>query len=54
MSGISEDVNKQREYAVLLWNKWRLFFDKEMSEKNIVIEISDQRLEVIIKVYNFS
>ncbi|MBS0627356.1 MAG: hypothetical protein JSS09_04010 [Verrucomicrobia bacterium] len=54
LSDLSENIVKQREYAILLWNRWRLFFDKEMPEENITIEISDQKLEIIIRVYNLN
>lgn len=51
ISAISENINKQREYAIEIWKIWRLFFIKEMRDKNIVIEIHDSGNEIIIYVY---
>ena len=51
ISAISENINKQREYVIEIWKKWRLFFEQEMQGKNIVIEIYDSENEVIIYVY---
>ena len=48
MSSITEDINRQRKYVVLIWNRWRLFFEKNMSEKNIIIKINDSNFEVVI------
>ena len=52
MSAISENLIMQKEYALVLWSKWRMFFDMKMPEKNIIIEISDQKFEIIIYVYD--
>ena len=54
MSAITENTNKQREYAILIWKNWRLFFSKNMPEKNIMIEINDCNFEVIIYVYEIT
>ena len=52
MSAISENLIMQKEYALVLWSKWRMFFDREMPERNIIIEISDQKCEIIIYIYD--
>lgn len=51
MSAVSANINKQREYAIEIWKKWRLFFVKEMLDKNVIIEIYDSGYEIIIYAY---
>jgi hypothetical protein len=51
MSAITNDLNRQRDYSVMLWNKWRSFFNQKMPINQIAIEICDLGNEIILYVY---
>jgi len=54
MSFISWDIQKQMDFSIQIWKKWRTFFSEKMPSKNIVIQIDDYGKEVILYVFEIA
>lgn len=51
LSALSAEKDTQVECAIKIWKKWRQFFNHNLKNCKIIIEISDHELETIIYVY---
>jgi len=48
---ISQNIDKQKKYALDIWEKWRSLFNKKFPQEIIEIQITDDGHEIIISVY---